>query len=39
MRMRGMAETFTQQQEDPGSRQLTFEGRFAMLVDRQWNWR
>ena len=39
MRMRGMAEGFTQQQEDPQTRQLTFEERFALLVDRQWNWR
>ena len=39
MRMRGMADAFTQQQEDPGSAQLGFEERFAMLVDRQWNWR
>src|SRR6266576_2464145 len=39
MRMRGMAEGFTQQQEDPQSTQLSFEERFALLVDRQWNWR
>src|SRR5437868_7499690 len=39
MRMRGMAEAFTQQQEDPGSTQLDFDERFALLVDRQWNWR
>jgi DNA replication protein DnaC len=39
MRMRGMADAFTQQQGDPGSAQLGFEERFAMLVDRQWNWR
>ncbi len=39
MRMRGMADAFTQQQEDPGTSQLGFEERFAMLVDRQWNWR
>src|SRR5438132_12993524 len=38
MRMRGMAEAFTQQQEDPQSTQLSFEERFALLVDRQWNW-
>ncbi|MCZ2076622.1 MAG: ATP-binding protein, partial [Bryobacterales bacterium] len=36
MRMRGMANAFTQQQEDPGSAQLSFEERFAMLVDRHW---
>ena len=39
MRMRGMADAFTQQQEDPQSTQLSFEERFAPLVDRQWNWR
>ena len=39
MRMRGMADAFTQQQEEPQSSQLSFEERFAMLVDRQWNWR
>ena len=39
MRMRGMAEAFTQQQEDPQSTQLSFEERFGLLVDRQWNWR
>jgi len=39
MRMRGMAEAFTQQQEEPETAQLSFEERFALLVDRQWNWR
>ena len=39
MRMRGMADGFTQQQEDPQTRQLSFEERFALLVDRQWHWR
>jgi DNA replication protein DnaC len=39
MRMRGMADAFTQQQEDPQATQLSFEERFALLVDRQWNWR
>ena len=39
MRMRRMADAFTQQQEDPQSTQLSFEERFALLVDRQWNWR
>jgi len=39
MRMRGMADGFTQPQEDPQSAQLSFEERFALLVDRQWNWR
>lgn len=39
MRLRGMADAFTQQQEDAQSAQLSFEERFALLVDRQWNWR
>src|SRR3954464_11697310 len=39
MRMRGMADAFAQQQEDPQSTQLSFEERFALLIDRQWNWR
>ena len=37
--MRGMADAFTQQQEEPETTQLSFEERFALLVDRQWNWR
>jgi DNA replication protein DnaC len=39
MRMRGMADAFAQQQEDPQNTLLSFEERFALLVDRQWNWR
>jgi len=39
MRMRGMADAFTQQQEDPQTVQLSFEERFALMVDRQWTWR
>ena len=39
MRMRGMADAFRQQQEDPRNTQLSFEERFGLLVDRQWNWR
>jgi hypothetical protein len=39
MRLRGMADGFSQQQEDPTTTQLAFEERFALLVDRQWNWR
>lgn len=37
MRMRGMADGFRQQQEEPQTSQLSFEERFALLVDRQWN--
>ena len=39
MRMRGMADGFRQPQEEPQTMQLSFEERFALLVDRQWNWR
>src|SRR3989442_12281910 len=39
MRLRGMADAFRQQQEDTQTTQLSFEERFALLVDRQWNWR
>ena len=39
MRMRGMADAFNQQQEDPQTQPLSFEERFALLVDRQWDWR
>ena len=39
MRLRGMADAFSQQQEDPNTTQLIFEERLALLVDRQWNWR
>lgn len=39
MRLRGMAEAFTQQQEEPQTMQLSFEERFGLLVDRQWDWR
>ena len=36
MRLRGMADAFTQQMEDPSITQLSFEERFALLVDHQW---
>src|ERR1700690_1369647 len=39
MRMRGMADALTQQQEDPQITQLSFEERFGLMVDRQWTWR
>ena len=39
MRLRGMADAFAQQMEEPQTSQLSFEERFALLVDRQWNWR
>ena len=31
MRLRGMAEAFTQQQEEPQTMQLSFEERFGLL--------
>ena len=39
MRLRAMAEAFTEQLSDPEMAQLSFEERFALLVDRQWTWR
>ena len=39
MRLRGMAEAFREQQESADIQQLSFEERFGLLIDRQWNWR
>ncbi len=39
LRLRGMAEAFQQQQEQAEIQTLSFEERFALLVDRQWTWR
>ena len=39
MRLRAMAEAFTEQLADPEMAQLSFEERFSLLVDRQWTWR
>jgi DNA replication protein DnaC len=39
MRLRGMADAFTQQQESADCQQLSFEERLGLLIDRQWNWR
>ncbi len=39
MRLRGMAEAFHQQQQDPDIHRLSFEERLGLLVDRQWTWR
>jgi len=36
MKMPAMAEAFTQQLGQPDLGELSFEDRFAMLVDRQW---
>ena len=39
LRLRGMAEAFREQQEDPEVHRLSFEERLGLLIDRQWNWR
>jgi DNA replication protein DnaC len=39
MRMRGMAEALQQQMQEPDIHQLSFEERFGLLIDRQWDWR
>lgn len=39
MKLNGMAEAFRQQQEDPAVSSLSFEERFALLVDQQWSWK
>jgi len=39
LRLHGMAEAFRAQSEQPGITELSFEERFALLVDQRWNWR
>jgi DNA replication protein DnaC len=39
MKLHGMADAFRAQLETTDASQLSFEERFAMLVDRQWLWR
>jgi DNA replication protein DnaC len=39
LRLRGMAEAFRSQSEQDGIGELSFEERFALLVDQQWNWK
>lgn len=39
LRLVGMAEAFRAQTEQPDMAQLSFEERFALLVDQQWNWK
>jgi DNA replication protein DnaC len=39
MKLTGMAEGFNEQLEQPSFRDLSFEERFGMLVDRQWTWK
>jgi DNA replication protein DnaC len=39
LRLRGMAEAYREQTEDPQIQRLSFEERLGLLVDRQWNWK
>lgn len=39
MRLHGMAEAFRAQPQQTGITELSFEERFGLLVDQQWNWR
>jgi DNA replication protein DnaC len=39
LRLHGMAEAFRAQSEQTGIAELSFEERFALLVDQQWTWR
>src|SRR6476620_10174109 len=39
MRLHGMADALKTQEQDPGTRELSFLGRLGLLVDHQWNWR
>ena len=39
LRLLGMADAFRAQAEQPDITQLSFEERFALLVDQQWNWK
>ena len=38
MRLNGMADAFKEQLQQPEINELSFEERFALLVDRQWTW-
>ena len=39
MKLNGMAEAFKEQLQQPHTQDLSFEERFALLVDRQWTWK
>jgi DNA replication protein DnaC len=39
LRLHGMAEAFRAQPQQAGVTELSFEERFALLVDQQWNWK
>lgn len=39
MRLSGIEEALEQQRHDPAAEEMSFLERFALTVDRQWNWR
>ncbi|MBA7679366.1 IS21 family transposase ISSpu5 [subsurface metagenome] len=39
MKLNGMADAFKEQLQQPDINELSFEERFALLVDRQWSWK
>ena len=39
MKLNGMADAFREQLETTAASQLSFEERFGLLVDRQWDWK
>ena len=39
MKLKGMADAFREQLETTTASQLSFEERFGLLVDRQWDWK
>jgi DNA replication protein DnaC len=39
MKLNGLAEAFKEQLHQPSTLDLSFEDRFALLVDRQWTWK
>jgi DNA replication protein DnaC len=39
LKLNGMAENFTLQLQQPKMNDLSFEDRFAMIVDAQWDWK
>ena len=39
LKLNGMADNFTLQLQQPKMNDLSFEDRFAMIVDAQWNWK
>jgi hypothetical protein len=39
IKLNGMADAFKEQLQQPDINELSFEERFALLVDRQWTWK